>query len=238
VLWGFLNEENRMRRMQWGAATLFAVLAVSPAMGQTIDTRSLDSYVYGGGGIFGETFTVGPSQTTLTSYSFWVGANDPTTGNNGTGPYQYYSQLYRWNGTGIVGGALYTSGVLAAPCCDPGGPPRVDFAVGAVPLTDGAQYLALIARTTNGGLDVGYVRVPPGAFGDSYAGGEFIGGTSFGGVAPDPATASYGPIQFAPGNDLMFVAQFAVTAAPEPSSLALLVGGAGALGLLRRRRRR
>ncbi|MGV3709587.1 MAG: PEP-CTERM sorting domain-containing protein [Gemmatimonas sp.] len=201
---------------------------------QNIDTRVVDSYAYGGQGIFGQSFTVG-SLTTLNSYSLWVGANDINTfGGTGSGPYSFYSQLYAWNGTGITGGPLYTSGVLSATCCDAGVPPRYDFNVGALSLSSGQQYLALVARTTPGTLYMGIVKSGGNPF-NSYNGGVFIGG--FGPGTPDPATAVYGAVEFQPGNDMMFVAAFEQpTVVPEPSTFALMA--AGCLGLVAAARRR
>jgi hypothetical protein len=225
-----------MRFPRWsGAAIAAAVIGTLPIAiaAQNIDTRNVDSYVYGGSGIYGQSFTVGTTATLL-SYAFWVGANDPANG--GVGRYDFLSQLFAWNGTGIVGGPLYTSATFDSGCCDDLVPPRYDFNVGALSLTSGAQCVATIARTTTGGLELGYVRGPS-SFIDSYAGGEFVGGVSFGGGAPDAANATYLPIAFAPGNDLMFAADFAQTAAPEPAMIALLATGIGLLGVVRRRRR-
>jgi hypothetical protein len=219
-------------------ATAVALVATAPAAvrAQDIDTRNVDSYVWGGGGIYGQTFTVG-SLTSLLSFSFWVGGNDLITPGGGTGPYDFYAQLFAWNGTSIFGSALYTSGVFNSGCCDDNVPPRFDFNTGGIGLTSGAQYLALVARTDPGGLKVGYVRGPNG-FIDSYPGGEFVGGFNSGGN-PDPATAAYFPIQFIAGNDLMFVADFDnAQVVPEPATFVLVLSGLGLVGLVRRRVRR
>ncbi len=226
-----------MRTARWVCTAIAVTMAILPAttLAQNIDTRDVDTYVWGGGGIYGQSFTVGTS-TTLTSFSFWVGANDPQIA-GGTGPYQFYTQLFAWNGSTVTGSALYTSGVLDAVCCDSNVPPRFDFSVGSLALTSGAQYLALVANTAEGvGLKLGYATTSSG-FGSTYAGGEFIGGSTPAGGPPDATTASYYPIAFAPGNDLMFAADFArVTATPEPATFGLMITGLIGIGFVRRRR--
>jgi len=129
-------------------------------------------------------------------------------------------EILPWDGAAPSGPAVFSATFPAE---------RNDGSVplfsGALTLTPGQSYLALLV---GGGVYPALVRTP--AAPDAYAGGDWV---SFDGVGYSALFDDAGPF------DARFAATFAagrVTAAPEPSTVALLGGGLLVAAAARRRR--
>ena len=206
---------------------------------QTIDTRSASpSSVFGGSGIYGQSFVVPNGYPFLEDFTFWVGPN-------GNG-YFFRTQLFAFDEAThmVTGSALYTSDVRSSMgfANDPNAN-AVTFDVGGLSLTPGGLFAAFVEFTdgsgqpTGGSLALGFNGS---AGGDAYADGGFLIGSASGANM----NQAFFENAFYQGSDLRFVANFAEvagsTVAPEPATMMLL--GTGLFGLTgvatsRRRRR-
>ena len=210
------------RRLRGALVFLGLCFGAQSLAAQTIDTRwNTRGLVSGGTGVFAQSFTVDPEYSVLNDFSVFV------NGHVG-GPVNFRTYLFAFDGTYATGPALFTSAVQSATNSAP--PAQMfTFATTGLSLTPGGLFLAVMQNVDDGGLIVGYAQPSGGSYGDNYAGGQFYGGSS----RDNPAGSTYTPIQFAPGNDLEFVAHFSaadVTVTPEPASFVLLA--TGLLGIL------
>src|SRR5262245_50350250 len=84
---------------------------------------------------YGQTFTVPAGETLLLDYSFTIGSLNDN--------FLYVSQLYAWNGSAVVGPALFTSPSLLSPV--PHNFETVTFSP-SVSVVPGQQYIALVTN--------------------------------------------------------------------------------------------
>jgi hypothetical protein len=172
-----------------------------------------------GGGPYGETFTIGATNTTLDSFSFWVRQGPK-------GPLTVEGVIMAWNGSQPVGSPLFTSApVITNNNGGKGGFQELTFTTGGLALNPGQQYVAIL--TDLGGH--GRVGVVPNS-GATNPGGLFVFMHNFP-IPGGPPTPSW---HLAPGGrNLAFQASFyappGVSKTPAPSGLVL--GALGACGL-------
>ncbi len=229
----------------WGAAGFMICAAAWPAAASTVYSNTNDYGTIGafggtyyshdtltyvtGSTAYGETFTAPGGN--LTDWSFTIGSG--YVGN-------YIFEVAAWNPTTAktTGPALYTSPVTSY---QGGVFAPATFSGLNVPLTAGDAYIAFItiAGVTNPTADTTLALSKS----DGGLGGQFEFLNSNG---ADPLTYSgawSGPTQtrnfVGPLFSLQYSATFSnsATAVPEPADWTLIVGGLGALGLARLRRR-
>lgn len=213
-------------------ATLVTATAVTQA-NTTIDTASgwngLDQIGLFGedaASIWGQTVTVDNADTSLDSFSFWV--NDQ----NSFAPVNFAAYVVAWDDTNQVatGPVLYQSATQTTTQIDAF--EMFTFNTGGLNLTQGQQYILLLSAA-----DFFDSQADSAFLGDSN-GDNYAGGTAY--LLPAAGNnfaAIYSAGWVPPGNtDLVFIANFSGTPTPEPASMALLVMGAGVIGLAVRRR--
>jgi hypothetical protein len=169
---------------------------------------------------YGQTITAPLTGSVLTDFSFEL--NVPAT-------CTFKAYVYAWNGIEASGGALYTSQVLSTAGT---GYEQVTINTGNLNLTPGGNYVLFLSASellTSSG--VGGWGTPNGDF---YSGGQFVY-LNNGTVPSQWTTTSWNQNYFGTG-DLAFTADFTVTPAPEPSTLAL--AGLGGLGMIMFRKRK
>jgi hypothetical protein len=178
---------------------------------------------------YGQTFTATAAQNNLLSMSFYIDAVESSA-------YNFQAYVYEWTGSDTTGGALFTSGTMAAPTTV-GSFVNTTVNTGGLSLTPGQQYVAFysVNGLGNGGSGEafwGYLGTSQQNGSDSYAGGNFVFNnntdTTFEGGWENP---TYYAGQA--GDDLAFTLTFA--SVPEPTTLALL-GLSGLVVFLRRRK--
>jgi hypothetical protein len=193
------------------------LVGMQPAAGGVIDISggNLSACCWGGaGGIaYGQIFTVPAGERVLVNYSFSLDSLNAQ--------FPFVSQVYAWNGSGVTGPSLFTSGVLFSPL------PLDVFATTvlfpSIAVTAGQQYIALVTNQPSG-VSLGAPADSGGGMflnqDNPYAGGQF----AFKGGNPET-----GPWALTLSNaDAVFHATFV----PEPATLFLFgVGLAGLMGV-------
>jgi len=219
-----------VRPLVASAVIALTLVSPSPSRAQNIDTRGAnDSELWGGFGIYGQTFTAPNGGYVLTDFSFWVGSI--------FAPFDYRALLYSFDGSGPTGAALFVSAVVTqATFSNPLTVAMSTFETGGIALSPGVVYMALLQRTTPGEIGLGFTQtIPPKTPGGTYAGGAFYAPTAY---AADPTTLTYLTDVVDPGGDLQFTANFApVSAVPEPATLTLVATGFVGFASWRRRQR-
>jgi hypothetical protein len=166
---------------------------------------------------FGEIFTA--TQPILIDYSLSV--FDP----NQTG-FPFVSQVYQWNGTTVVGSALYTSAILDTTTTLT----TYTFSPN-ISLIPGDQYIAFATNEPSG--------VSLGGSGEAAMELGSGGPGNFNGVSGNPETGAWCTISVGCDNggvDAAFNADFAA-AVPEPSTWAMLILGFAGIGSMAYRRK-
>lgn len=169
---------------------------------------------------YGQTFTVAPGDTSLTSFSLFL--NNRV---DGADTLDLRGYLATWDGS-KAGTLLYTSSTQTMNAA--GTLQQFTFAPN-VAVTAGQQYVAFLSISGLPAQPNNTFQMPNA--GSVLAGGDFVffnNGTDFGSLFTDDWSV------FA--TDAWFVANF--NAVPEPASWALMIGGFGLAGVSMRARRR
>jgi len=224
-----------MKRLRIVAATVVALGAGTHVQAASIDTLALwDGLAavsaFGGdvsnaaSGVYGESF-VAPGGN-LVSYTFEVNTNNIAL-NVVAQVYAWSGQTYGDFGAGAVGPALFSSAAFVI--SGAGSFQAVTINTGSIALTQGVQYVALLADTgqdsgaASFGLATGTgVHPVPGDGGFNFYNNDYTLSSIAG--AWD-SSKDYG--------SLAWQANFAV---PEPASMAVLSAGLFGLGVIRRRK--
>lgn len=173
----------------------------------------------------------------LSDFTFTI-AQTSSSGSTSTASIPFRAFVYAWDSANnrATGPALFTSAPLATGTTFP---LPITINTGNTVVTAGSQYVLAISSS---GLQAGAANTIYGLRFDSgnhYSGGQLVR-QSTGNNPAVLTTAAWTPL--ASGNDLQFTATFnaAITAAPEPGSLALLAFTltAGAGIAIRKRRNR
>lgn len=175
---------------------------------------------------YGQTITAPLTGSVLKDFSFEL--NVPAT-------CTFKAYVYGWNGLEATGTSLYTSQVLSTAGT---GFEQVTINTGNLNLTAGANYVLFLSTSevpTSSGT--GGWGQPGGNF---YSGGQFVfinNGTTPSQWTSIPWSQNFFGTDFlGAGGDLAFTANFAVTPAPEPSTLAMAALGGLSLLLFRKRK--
>lgn len=214
-----------------------AAFAASANAQTTIDTTpdwNGANYIFlwgaAGTATYGQSFTATAGQNELLSMSFYINATVSS-------PYNFRAYVYAWTGSDTTGGALFTSGTMAAPTTV-GSFINTTVNTGGLSLTPGQQYVAFysvngLGNAVTGYSSWGYLGTTIENGSDSYTGGNFVFNndtdTTFEGGWQNPTF--YGGVA---SDDLAFTLTFA--SVPEPGTLALM--GLSGLVLLMGRRRK
>lgn len=236
-----------------GAALTLLLLGGLPAGAQQINTgtpppsgawpiftfgRPLSGTQYSS---LGQSFTVAPGPTQLSSFQFWV--------NQAAGfeTLPFYAYLFPWDdpSRSITGSYLYRSAPQTGFATV--GVHPLAFSTGGLNLAAGATYLAVLSSAE-------FPAAPPGHFGGIFESTGGVASTYAGGAAYARISLasgglgglSAGPWAFPGGTttglDLAFTATFTApppppSTVPEPTTIALVGGGLLALVGARRHRR-
>ena len=181
-----------------------------------------------GAATFGQTF-VAPSQSSLDSFSFWLGYSPLALSS-----LDFRAYVYGWDvgQQAATGNALYTGGTQNHTATPATAFTRHQTSTGGLVLNPGASYVAFLSTVNQASTGVAYWELNP----NEYAGGEYVyqhsGNTSH--------FTGGGWNSFSGLFDLRFEARFSdATPVPEPSGKSLvLVALAGFLLSLHARRRR
>jgi hypothetical protein len=221
-----------MWRIMAGTACALLALAGGQARASAIDTTPPWDHKTGIGpfgdsttskskhaaATYGQTFTVGPTDTALHDFSFWVHDNKKS------GPLTVEAVVMQWNGHQAVGPALWTSSPTTT--SSKGGMQQLTFNPGNLNLQPGKQYVAFLTTSpfsTDAGKTarVGYTKQ------DSYDGGQFVYINNGSDMSKLTSTSWH---HSGHGRDLAFRANLVnPAAAPVPSGLLLGVIGSGSL---------
>lgn len=211
------------------AAAAGGLLAATPARAGFINTLPATSNLgpWGAVGVspfptFGQTFVPrSPDLSVLTGITF--------NAQNVTGPVDYFAAVYRWNGTNIVGDALFDSGTRTLTGV---GNVFSTIAVPSVGLTPNVSHIVLFSTIGRGGSNgnVFFGTVANSAYADGAF--KYSSATSFNNLrSPNGWGES--------DADMALRLDFAnVSAVPAPPAVALALAGAascGGLGWVRRR---
>ena len=226
----------RSNRSTWrvaaGTACALLALGVGPARASFIDTTAPWDHKTGAGpfgdsttskskhaaSTYGQTFTVGPTDTALNNFSFWLHDSKKN------GPLTVEAVVMQWNGHQAVGPALWTSSPMTTSTKK--GMQQLTFNTGGLGLKPGTQYVAFLttspfASDAGHSAKVGYTKQDP------YGQGGFV----YINNGSDMSKLTTTNWHHAPnGRDLAFRANLVNPAqTPVPSGLLLGVIGSGSL---------
>jgi hypothetical protein len=179
------------------------------------DTTSTKKYA---ATTYGETFLVGPKDTELMNFTFWMRDSKKA------GPVTLEGVIMQWDGTKAVGSPVWTSTPVTVSKTGP-----VNFKTGGLQLDPNTKYVAFITTSPftnsgNPGVRVGYVGK------NDYPQGQFVYLNNGSDLSKLTTTAWH----HAPhGNDLAFRARLvdpAISSTPAPPGL--LLGAIGSCGLV------
>jgi hypothetical protein len=213
-----------MKKIITSAVLFAAVVAGTPALATTvIDTTGgagkFELGSFGGSTTYGQTFTVG-GDTVLNSYSMYLTKMTSES-------FQFKSYIYQWNGTGVTGPALFTSGLQQASI---GTDRQYAFSTTGLQLASNMQYVALM--TVDGVPNTNaFGTMMPVVANTTYSGGNFVytNSNTFGGRWDCSAQCSFG--------DAWLKASFS-SAVPETATWGMMIAGFGVMGAALRTRRR
>jgi hypothetical protein len=222
-----------------GAIGVLGATIAAPAAASAIDTSGgyaskIDYFGAQYTPTYGQTFTVG-SDNALDGFTFYLGG----------GAARVRAYVYSWNGTGVLGTALYASDARSFGGTAGDAFEALRFDVGALDLRKGQRYVAFLTTAglaQPGGGKSSWMPTAGSIGTNAYAGGDFVY-TNAGSSLDAIAGAQWEDTQGALG-DVQFKADFSAGATagagvPEPAAWAMLIGGFGlAGGALRRRRAR
>jgi hypothetical protein len=220
-----------MKMLRFAAATVLALGAWTQVHAASIDTLTgwdptlvVDAFGGANTGVYGESF-IAPGGN-LVSYTFEV--NTSIALNVVAQVYAWSGQLYGDSAAGAVGPALFSSAPIVISSA--GGFQAVTINTGSIALTQGGQYVALLADT---GGDLGAA-----SFGLATGAGahpDVLGDGGFNFYNNDYTISSIANIWDASKDygSLAWQANFAV---PEPASMAVLSAGLFGIGVIRRRK--
>ena len=213
-----------MRHLIMASAMLCGLLGGTAAIAGNIDTTTgsqqgdIYNFGYPDTATYGQTFTAGGSN--LSSFSLYLEGG-------GGGPTDVKGYIATWDGS-KAGTLVYSSGVQSIA----GNGALQEFAFSPnVSLVDGQQYVAFLSVSEVYGSGTGSFGMPlvgdetPGQFVFSNNSGDF-----------NSLFADNWAVGWVGANDVYFKANF--SAAPEPASWALMLGGFGAIGGAMRSRRK
>lgn len=179
----------------------------------------VDSGVYS---TYGQTFRLNSSDDTLLqSISFYV--NDSWTLQN---PIDFAIYLYQWDGTRIVGNALFESLPLAT--TQASSYELFNVSTGGVQMAHDTNYVVFMSASNFFDGNVGYGGV--GITSNTYLNGKFV----YMNNKNDFSKLLAGPWGSNELGDLAFKLELTSATVPEPSSLLLLMTGLTAIPWLRR----
>lgn len=186
----------------------------------------------------GQTFQSEGQGFEINSFSFYLTPDQ-------TSSISLHASVYAWNGSGLLGTALYSSQVITVDWSnlDNFGFEKVTFSPNALNLVGGASYIALLeadSATDNAGWGMAWDSAASGGngnFTDAYAGGQMVvrlaGSNSWIGYQ-----AFQGSTDAPDSIDTAFELNYTTIdpPLPEPASLALVFGALVAGSVTRRRK--
>jgi hypothetical protein len=207
------------------AFALVLIVALRASASTTIDTTPWDSTLFPFGepitATYGQTITVPPTDSVLTSFTFFL---DDTLSRPGLTKFEAF--VYAWDGTKAAGPALFSSSPMSTTNnAGNDGFETFEIDTGSLTLQPGGTYV-LFFSTANFFDGVEDASVSALRTDNPYPGGEFFylgNGNNFGAVTTDPWIAINSPFY-----DLGFRATFVV---PEPGSFTLCLGYAMAVAV-------
>ena len=212
-----------MKKIITSAILSAAILAGAPAFAATVintthGAAKFELGSYGGSTTYGQTFKVG-ADAMLNSYSMFL---TKMTSEN----FQFKSYIYQWNGAGVTGPALFTSGSHQASIGDDR---EYVFSTTGLKLAPNTQYVAMM--TVDGAPNNAFGTMMPIVANTTYSGGSFVftNTNAFGGNWDCGEQCNFG--------DAWLKASFSA-AVPETATWGMMIAGFGVVGAALRTRRR